>query len=309
VLLPRHASAPRPRPGKVLVLVALCLIPLMGAVAIAVEGGLMLDNKRHVQASADAAALAAAENLFLNWQTSKGADTGTAATAARSSASANGYSNDGTTSTVTVNIPPKTGDHVGELGYAEVIIQYNQPRYFSRIFGATPMPVRARAVARGMWYAAKTGILVLDLSVSEALKANGGGTVTVANANIIVNSNNSSAVGSDGTGSVIKVTNGSLVLTGGLKANTTVQGPILYNQPPTPDPLAYLIPPSKPGTVLTADKISPSSAAAKPYMDALKLKAKDVNQFYLLEPGRYDRMPNFTNGDVVILKQASANGQ
>ncbi len=298
------------RPGKVIVLAALSLIPLIGCVAIALEGGLLLDHKREVQAACDAAALAAAESLFSNYQTYQGADNNNAAyNAALASASKNGYNNDGTTNKVTVNIPPKSGDHVGVKGYAEVIIQFNQPRYFSNIWSSASMPVQARAVARGMWASSKMGILVLDLHASESLKANGGGTVQVANADLIVNSDDPGAVGSDGTGSIIKVTNATADLTGGLKANTTIQGTIAYNQPPTPDPLAYLPAPTKPSTVLTASTTNPNNAAAKPYLTALGIAAKDVGKMYILDPGRYDSLPNFTNGDVVILKQMSANGQ
>src|SRR5262249_35115181 len=45
---------------------------------------------------------------------------------------------------------------------------------------------------------------------------------------------------------------------------------------------------------------------AKSYLDALGLKAKDVGKMYVLDPGRYDSMPNFSNNDVVILRQATA---
>ena len=50
-------------------------------------------------------------------------------------ASANGYANDGTTSTVTVNIPPKSGPSTGKAGYAEVIVECYQNRFFSSIWG------------------------------------------------------------------------------------------------------------------------------------------------------------------------------
>jgi hypothetical protein len=60
---------------------------------------------------------------------------------------------------------------------------------------------------------------------------------------------------------------------------------------------------------LTATKYSANSQTAAPYLTALGLQAKNVVKFYLLEPGRYDAMPNFTNGDVVILKGASYNSQ
>jgi hypothetical protein len=303
----KSSRRPSLRHGKIVVLVALSLIGVMGIVAIAADGGLMLDQRRRVQAAADAAALAAASDMFKNYPTYNGVDTpGTASALAFSTAAADGYNNDQKTSYVTVNIPPKNGDHVGQAGYVEVIIEARQSRTFSGIFGGTDLPVKARAVARGRWVAFKDGILVLDLSVAEALKANGGGTISVTGADIIVNSTDPSSVGSDGTGSTIQVTGGSFDLSGGVKSNTTLIGPIVPQNTPTPDPLAYLPEPSLPGTALKATGLSPNNGSAKPYLTALGLQPKDVNgKVYILDPGRYDTMPNFSNGDVVILKQAS----
>src|SRR5262245_26966471 len=108
------------RRGIVAVLVAVSLVMLVGIVAVAIDGGLVFDNSRRVYAAADAAALAAAEDLFLRWQTGKGVDTGgTAKAAALAVAAANGFANDGTTNTVTVNIPPASGPKTGKAGYAE----------------------------------------------------------------------------------------------------------------------------------------------------------------------------------------------
>src|SRR5258708_3764790 len=96
-----------PRRGKVVILVAISLIPILGVVAIAVDGGMLLSDRRRVQRGADSAALAAATDLFTNWNTAAGADPkGDAKTSALSTAKANGFPNDGVTATVTVNIPP-----------------------------------------------------------------------------------------------------------------------------------------------------------------------------------------------------------
>src|SRR5205823_495076 len=102
---------------------------------------LMLDHRRRVQGAADASALAAATSLFLNYPTIQAhsyltPDPGSAGkTAALASAATNGFANDGTDSSVTVNIPPATGPFAGKTGYAEVIVTYYQPRYFSAIWG------------------------------------------------------------------------------------------------------------------------------------------------------------------------------
>jgi hypothetical protein len=299
----RHTmSQPARRGGKVIVLAALSMVAIVGSVALALDGGLLLEHKRQVQSAADVAALSAAADLYKNYPQNQGLDPANAAQdRALDSAKAQGFANGTTTSTVTVNIPPKSGNHVGAAGYAEVIVEYRQPRYFSAIFGSKPLPVSSRAVSRGKSASFGAGILVLDLVEAESLKANGGGTVSVANTDIIVNSKDPSATGGDGGGVVLQVTNGSFVLTGGVKSNTTLQGPVVWNQPPTPDPFAYLPEPTLPGGPITVKALQPNNPTASPYLDALGLQAKDVGKFYLLEPGRYDRLPNFTNGDVVIL--------
>lgn len=303
----RTANSAR-RGGNVIPLLAVSMTFVLAAAAIALDGGLLMEHRRQVQSAADLAAMAAATDLYANYISNSGVDqSGTAAARAREAAAAQGFKDGVGDVTVTVNIPPTTGNHVGEAGYAEVTVRYLQPRYFSSLIGTQKLPVTGRAVARGMWSTLKAGILVLDPSVSEALKANGGGTVSVDNSDIIVNSSNSSAVGGNGTGAVIRVTNGDMNLSGGIKPNTTVQGNVNYKQRPTPDPLAYLPAPPLPSASQKADSINSNSAGAAHYLKALGLQAKDVNKMYVLEPGRYDRLPNFTNGDLVILKQASAS--
>src|SRR6476620_2535855 len=130
----------RKRPGNVCVLVAFCIAVLMGIAAIAIDGGMLMDDVQKLQAAADASALAGAEQLYTYWQTAAGYDTnGKAVEAALALAAANGDPNDGVDSVITPNAvdgggnplhgiwcPPISGDHVGEAGYFEVVIQYNQ---------------------------------------------------------------------------------------------------------------------------------------------------------------------------------------
>jgi hypothetical protein len=305
---PRSLSGRRKRAGKVIVLLALSLVAVVGAVALAADGGMLLENRRLVQGAADTGAMAAAIDLYKNYNTNLGTDpSGTAAARAKEATAAAGFADGVNGVTVTVNIPPKSGEHVGTASYAEIIVDYPQPRFFARIFGANPTHISARAVARGRLTTGKNGILVLDLTQSESLKANGTGTITVSNADIIVNSSDPQATGGDGQGAILTDNGGAFQLTGGVKANTTLIGKVNYNQPPTPDPLAYLPQPTLPSSTQTAKPANNGIAA--PYLTALGLLAKNVNQVYVLSPGRYDSLPNFGNGDVVILKQASANSQ
>ena len=277
------------RRGIVTVLVVLAILGLVGIVAIALDGGLMQDNKRRVQNAADAAALAAANMLFNHFTSLTVASPdpgGSAVTAAKQASSDNGYPDNGTTSTVVVNIPPASGPFSGQLAYAEVIVTYQQPRYFSAIFGTTSVPVKARAVGKGFWGGDKIGVLVLDPTVKSSLVASGGGSVTVTGgASFIVDSNNADAATVSGGGSL---TAPEFDVTGGTVG--TFNGTVNTDSPPQPDPLAYLPVPSVPPDGVITKKNIPGGGTS-----------------YFLTPGRYTNLPNFTNGDTVTLKQASAN--
>jgi uncharacterized membrane protein len=68
---------------------------LLGIAAISLDGAVLLTERRHAQATADAAARAAACNLYANFAINGGLDPkGTAAASALTTAVANGYTND-----------------------------------------------------------------------------------------------------------------------------------------------------------------------------------------------------------------------
>jgi len=116
----RHGT----RHGTVTVWVLISLSVLLGVLAIGMDGGRMMDERRRAQSGADAAALAAAGDLYENSSQNKGADpNGTARAAALRLAAANGYANDGLNSVVTVNIPPQSGQFAGQADYVEVVIE------------------------------------------------------------------------------------------------------------------------------------------------------------------------------------------
>ena len=186
--------------GTVTVLVAVTLTGILSAVAVALDGGLMLDNRRRVQAAADAAALAAAADLYANYAAHSGYDnatstaesggitgsSGPAALSAQSTALANVPN-----SSVTVNIPPTSGTYNLMAGYAEAIVTYNQSRGFSAIFGSGAIPISARAVAVGKKGSPAPAILLLDPTGPDAFSMTNG-HLTVTNGSITVDSNNSS---------------------------------------------------------------------------------------------------------------------
>jgi hypothetical protein len=282
------------RKGIVAVVVALILTGLVGVVAITVDGGMLYLELRRVRSTADGAAMAAACDLYLHYPTNQGTDpNGTASSAAFTVASANGYTNDGTTSTVQINIPPTSGNYTGKAGYSEVIVTSYVKRLFSGIWGSGALPVRARAVSRGAWVSPAAGVIILDYTDKAALNSQGNGAFTdTGGSPVIVNSNDPSAVLVTGNGTVIA---SEFNITGGIQlgGNSTfvtspTPGLIYTGMHPTPDPFAYLPPPSVPldGTMTTTN-------------------LGGGNKQYVLTPGRYNNLPTFGSGDQVILKQQS----
>jgi Flp pilus assembly protein TadG len=123
--------------GQTLVFAALFMACLMGFVALSVDVGLMLREKRVVQTAADSAAIAGAAELI----------SGTWAAAALADAAQNGVTNGVNGATVTPHNGPSSGPHAGNLAYVEVIVTQPQPTFFMKVFSFGSMAVSARAVA------------------------------------------------------------------------------------------------------------------------------------------------------------------
>jgi hypothetical protein len=216
---------------------------LAGVVAIALDGGRLLEERRRTQTAADAAALAAAADLYANYPANQGADpAGTAQAAALRLAAANGYANDGTASVVTVNIPPQSGAFAGRSDFVEVVVQSNLHRTFSAVFTGGDLPVRARSVARGR--PSRIGVLLLDPSSANSLSVLGNGSLTVVNASIVVDSASPSAVSVSNNATVkansCDITGGIMGGVLGLLTALLGGGNVATGVPPTPDPLKDL---------------------------------------------------------------------
>ena len=238
-----RASQPRRR-GNVTVMVAACLTVLFAVTALSVDGGMILDKRRELQAVSDSAAMAAAGELYRNYPLYNGVDgNGAARTAAEDALKANGFENGKNGCTVTINMPPLTGPFVGKPAHAEVLLAVDQPRFFSKVFGsADAVPVGARSVARGKRVSINNAIIVLDPTGSGALNAAGNGSITVTGANVQVNSNSTTAMVANGNGFAQAL---QFNVVGGSPGYTTpgggsFTGPIVTSAQPIPDPLRYL---------------------------------------------------------------------
>ena len=129
---PQNARGRR-ESGQMLVLFVLALGVLMGMVAMSVDVGMILHERRSLQNAADAAALAGVSELPESL--------GTAEAKALEWAENNGYTSENG-ATIIVNTRYR-----GNPGAIEVIIEVDQPFIFARALGLDSVDVSARAVA------------------------------------------------------------------------------------------------------------------------------------------------------------------
>jgi hypothetical protein len=298
------SPAPRTRRGAIAVKVAFCMPVFVGIVAMAVDGGLLFDKRRQAQSAADAAAMAAACELYKTYTSpfasARGVDTSDqkAVNHARAIAAANGFVHDpdGGVCTVEVNIPPTSGAVAAmpagdQKGFAEVIITYNERRRFSSIFGGGDVPVRARAVAKGTWEPARVGILILDPTGARALTVTGNGQGIAQNAPVIVNSNHATeALYASGTGASITAPQYNVV--GGYTGTPSIHfpgGPITTGTLPMPDPFRNIPQPD------------PTGMPARSKATSSVVNLGSGNLLYTLQPGVYDGGLLFSGKESVVM--------
>ncbi len=130
--------------GQTLILVAFGMTVLLGFAGLATDVGVMLHEKRQVQAAADSAALGAAAALLAgNSSTTDGQDA--AVTAGQNDAANYGF----TASEVTINVPPAddVNSAFNKTGYVEAIVTHKTNTFLMNLFGQSSETIKARAVA------------------------------------------------------------------------------------------------------------------------------------------------------------------
>src|SRR5262249_52682294 len=279
-------KAPADRRGAIAVKVAICLPVLLGVTALSLDGGMIYDKRRHSQAAADAAALAAAGVLFTTYTNSTTLDDGKDPNGAAD----NAYADDQQTATVVVNIPPLSGPFTGRRGYVEVLITYHQQRGFSKMCGTGALLIGARAVAVGSWAPNNIGILVLDPTAPSALKIGGGAHAYVPKSDVIVNSTSSTAMYASGTGPILLSEQFEITgnYAGGIPGINFI-GPIDTRVPPTPDPYIYL--PEPDATTLPKQSLQTATIVT----DGAGVRT------YYLQPGVYKNGLSFSGKDSVVM--------
>jgi hypothetical protein len=268
----RFSGRRPPRRGAIAAQVSLMLTVLLGVAALAVDVGIWMAERRHAQETADAAALAGALDLVSSFP-----DVATA----KSTASTVGTANYTSTTHLTVTIKgpgdtplqvspsPETCWYVdgnGKLktGYMEATVEWDQPRYFSGLFGSGNVPVKARAVAWATFGTESVNILVLNGgNTPAALKVHGSKSIMTLPGAIVVDSTSSSALTATGSG-VAVVSQSEIDVVGGISGSNVYapsqgsQANVNTGATPVPDPLASLAVPDP--TKMTVQSSSPYTA-------------------------------------------------
>src|SRR5579859_7445981 len=111
------------RSGFVLVTSALSILVLLGFLGMALDVGYLQYQKRRIQSAADAAAQGAAIQLGAQ------ATNDVATTEGKYDSAKNGFTDGSNGVTVTINIPPTTGNYTTKPATAEAIVAQSNPTF------------------------------------------------------------------------------------------------------------------------------------------------------------------------------------
>lgn len=234
--------------GQVVIIFAVASIALMGMLALAIDVGLYLAERRQVQAAADAGAVAAAQANVQNL----------AFVAAGQAYGA--FNADVPLNAVQVNNPPTQGRFQGDDEYIEVIVTKQVDSVFLRAVYQGDWQVQASAVALA-------GTVVLDAAIialnpdSGGIHSSGSSWMEAQGGSIVSNFNiNASGHSTYISTHQINANNG--ILRSGTVI-TNAGGGVNPNSPEIPDPLEDLLDPpvlpSSPGNLIST--VNPTSQA------------------------------------------------
>jgi hypothetical protein len=184
----------RDEAGQVLVMTLFAMGVLLGALGLAVDVGVLFHARRHMQAVADAAAMAGATEMFYN---------GSAGVVTKANNAAKGMGVDpaGTGNTVNVTVSPTLTGGVACPSCVKVQVGTPNPTVFMATMSQwvfknsnfSSVNVSAMAVA-GSPGASQTCMYVEDPHASSALWIHGAGDINAPNCGIYVNSDDPGAL-------------------------------------------------------------------------------------------------------------------
>ncbi len=216
--------------GIMLMLFAILLAPLLALVGLTIDGGRIYFEKRRMQAAADGGAFGAAREIL------RGNDA-FVVSAGRDDSKLNGFDDDASDITVTVNRPPSTGPNSGNNNAVEVIIDRAIPTTFLKVVMRQSSTVRARAVAGVVDELDPVCILALNDSAAGAITVSGTADINAPDCTIAARSNSPSAITTNGGVSL----NAGAIGYGNYNGGFTQNGNGTINPPPT-----FIPPPDDP---------------------------------------------------------------
>lgn len=269
--------------GQASILLAVCMVVVVGIAGLAVDVGHLRYAKRQLQTLADSAALAAATEL----PHCSGTDDCTAMqTAAQQAITENGAALGGSMLTqcsgsvsgltLEVNNGPcalGTSDpNNGDATYVEAVVTQAQPMYFAQILGLNSMTISARAEAK----LGNSPYCVISLGSSGiTFQSNGGGLT--ASCGVMDDSDSTTAFQANGA----SISASQISVTGGDQLNGGNVNPTpVTNVPAMPDPLSYLTPPTSSGcTYSSVYSVNSGSATLYPgtYCGGIQLNGGSAN--------------------------------
>jgi Flp pilus assembly protein TadG len=300
-------TAHRPRRGKVLVLTAFSVVPLLGMVGMTVDTGLLQTARRTAQNAADAGSLAAAMELY------RGNTLANAQTIATSYIQKCGLTDPAVTIAVQV---PQSGPYKGNTNYVEVIVTAPQSVYLMPILGvSSPQTVAARSVAGYEQINSNAEAIVLLGSSAPDLSMGGTDQIKV-NGSIVVNA---SGGGEDqygnniGSGTAAIKTNGTPIIEatavfvhGGVSDPSVISNYVSGG----PAPLFANV------ATVVADPLSglPLVSASNDQYSTKNYGAVTVSNGQTLQPGIYNdisinNMTNVTFAPGIYILSPSSKGQ
>ena len=211
----------RDESGQALVMSILFMTMLLAFMALAVDVGILFRARRAVQAAADAAAVAAAEDYKLN-----GTNKLTYATnGGIAAATANGYTN-GTKGVAVTITPLNTGLYSWCTGCMQATVNAPNPTFFMSLFNYNSIDVGARAVAGPPKSGGWENCMILLGSTGADFNTTGSAAITLTNCGLIDDSNSGNAFSSTGA---ITMTARSIGIVGG----TSIGGASSISPTPT----------------------------------------------------------------------------
>ena len=234
--------------GQALIIIVFSIIALVGATALAIDGGNVYAERRRAQNAADAAALAGALERINN-NTSSWTD------AVFQSAAKNGYNNDGVTNIVKVYSPPISGPNAGDVEYIQVQITSHTRTYFASVLGIPQITNEVQAVSRTktpQYLPMFGGAAVVSMSPTSdcnnfrSFWVWGEATLDITGGGIFVNSNNPDcAIITNGEGSIRIRDNHQIQVVGGAsiqKPKLITPFPPITSAPPVSYPPPFYMP-------------------------------------------------------------------